>query len=811
LSRFVFTYVLGLALKMAFFNLVFLCACSSEGDTSFDTALVIIRGPDGETPKTYTVAITYPDDLTLRISCPGGQESTFAIECDDSGVLVSNSPDLFTATVKSRGLGFVTDSFDAATASSVDGRPLLEIDLLSLSQFIVNDDYVTGYEERAGLEQFVAMSELNNTEMGPTRALKFYIGDLLESPKVYFINTQKYALHYDFVHEVLDPDISHGGYDKTTYKGEDRTGIAGTVVIYETVRAKSEAIGLEAVAPIAVTFFPTDNLTPAQAAVAHRLIEERIGFASLSGGEDRVIYLPAGENQEEELAKEKPLLARLDVPWIHREELYGNETLQILNPGVAYGSLIYLTPEELEKTIVSYTDILVLSRLPNTLPVVGGTITEELQTPLSHVNLAARSRGTPNIALLAASDDERVAPFLGKLVRFQVLDGEFKIEETTIEEAQAFWESRTTSPVVPDMDVERDGLPGFEELGFADSISVGAKAANLAEVVRVLGDSAPKGFAVPFHYYDAFVQGELVSRTLCDDARVDCVDEGRNEEVCNTARSKCLMASDDGITLWQFVLRLLNDEDFLGDSTAREADLDGLRYQIRHIEIDPDFATKLDNRVTEVFGDARVRLRSSTNAEDLANFSGAGLYSSVSAYGHGTDLASGDIRKVWASVWNWRAFEERAFWNIDHLAVRMGVAVNQSFPDEAANGVLITRNIADPAVSGMYVNVQLGEVSVTNPEEGALPEIFSIIPAPTFDLQVARLRYSSLSPEEPILTEQEIVELYAAAYKLQVHFAPFYKQSPFFLALDLEFKFHGPLRDLFIKQARPYISAKETR
>ena len=87
-------------------------------------------------------------------------------------------------------------------------------------------------------------------------------------------------------------------------------------------------------------------------------------------------------------------------------------------------------------------------------------------------------------------------------------------------------------------------------------------------------------------------------------------------------------------------------------------------------------------------------------------------------------------------------------------------------------------------------------------------EIFSIIPAPNYLLQVARLRYSSLSPEESILTGQEIVDLYSAAYKLQLHFAPFYQQSPYSLALDLEFKFHGPNRDLYIKQARPYVQTE---
>jgi pyruvate, water dikinase len=196
-------------------------------------------------------------------------------------------------------------------------------------------------------------------------------------------------------------------------------------------------------------------------------------------------------------------------------------------------------------------------------------------------------------------------------------------------------------------------------------------------------------------------------------------------------------------------------------------------------------------------------LRSSTNAEDLPKFSGAGLYNSFSAYATGDKAAANIIRKTWASVWNWRAFEERAFWNVDHAAVRMGVLVHLASDDEQVNGVLITQNIADPAAPGMYVNAQKGEVSVTNPENGALPEIFSIIPGPS-GLQVARQRFSSLSPNAPLLSDAEIGDLYSTALQVQFHFAPLYDADPFTLPLDLEYKFKGSQRALQIKQVRPY-------
>jgi phosphoenolpyruvate synthase/pyruvate phosphate dikinase len=223
---------------------------------------------------------------------------------------------------------------------------------------------------------------------------------------------------------------------------------------------------------------------------------------------------------------------------------------------------------------------------------------------------------------------------------------------------------------------------------------------------------------------------------------------------------------------------------------------------IEHSALDPEFAALLDRRVAEVFGDAKVRLRSSTNCEDLPNFSGAGLYNSHSARVNGENSPSRVVLRVFASAWSFRGFEERSFWNIDHRAVRMGCAINEAFSDELANGVLITANIADPGVEGMYVNVQKGEDAVTNPTNGALPEIFSMIAAPG-GLQLARTRFSSLSPATPLLTQSEIETLYRAAAKTQAHFASLYALPPGRLILDIEFKL-TPERKIVFKQARPY-------
>jgi phosphoenolpyruvate synthase/pyruvate phosphate dikinase len=338
-----------------------------------------------------------------------------------------------------------------------------------------------------------------------------------------------------------------------------------------------------------------------------------------------------------------------------------------------------------------------------------------------------------------------------------------------------------------------------------DSVRVGAKAANLAEMSRIpalasRGQALEKGLGVPFHYYESYMAQSQSSLPLCEAAERACASSGRDLAACGRARGLC--APEGGTSAPEsfaaLVDRVLRDASFRQDTSLRDAFLAVLRSMIEQTPVDPAFGVLLDRRVAEVFGAAKVKLRSSTNAEDLPSFSGAGLYNSYGAHASGGDAASKVVTKVFASVWTFRAFEERSFWNIDHQAVRMGCAINQAFTDEIANGVLITENIADPSVYGMYANVQKGEVSVTNPTNGALPEIFSILPDALY--AVSRQRFSSLSPEVPLLSHAEVASLYEAGDLVRTHFSRLYGRS---VILEVEFKL-TPEHVIVFKQARPY-------
>ena len=201
-----------------------------------------------------------------------------------------------------------------------------------------------------------------------------------------------------------------------------------------------------------------------------------------------------------------------------------------------------------------------------------------------------------------------------------------------------------------------------------------------------------------------------------------------------------------------------------------------------------------------------LRYRSSTNNEDLPNFSGAGLYDSNTQKPDETedDGIDKSMKQVFASLWNFRAFVEREFYRIDHTQTAMGILVHPNYTDELVNGVAVSFDPLYGKAGHHYVNSQVGEDLVTNPEAYSLPEELLLNPDGSYVI----LHYSNLVEGVRLLMSgSQMRQLRRHLETIHDHFDGLYNIEPY--AIEIEFKITSA-NTLAIKQARPWVFGNDS-
>ncbi|MET0386322.1 MAG: lamin tail domain-containing protein [Polyangiales bacterium] len=599
---------------------------------------------------------------------------------------------------------------------------------------------------------------------------------------VHLLSNRSYPLHYEFVREQIfaepaldrcDPSqnaaFTAGWYafsDTEYFQVDGRRFLLGTLDTYTAsgMRAVDYAIG---------DVITGEQMRQAYFAVLPHMDAEDPSTWSVHPSE------PRQEQALESVAGQVPIVG-LNAPF--RGLRYQSLTL-----GVAYGRLEFLPASELEAAVLGPDRIVVTDAVPNDIPFVGGLITEVFQTPLAHVNVLSQNRGTPNMSLLDARHDPVLAPLLGQLVRFEVDHTGFHVQPASAEEARAFQAEHYAAPerVSPRLDVSVRGPVDLAGRGLSDLPSIGAKAAQLAELSKVVGSGACPGplalpatpFAIPLvHYVEHFAQsGALAQLTAAE-----------------------------------------QNAEFRADANARARVLADIQAKMLATPVDPALLTQVEALISERFGDVRLRFRSSSNTEDLPGFNGAGLYESWSgALGDPERPIERAIREVWASLWSLRAYDEREYGAIDQHGVAMGVLVHPAFLSERANVIAISRNVLDPTRSDVYyMSAQTGEAAVANPAPGVTTEEllhhWRMIPgAPEVEYQST----SSLTRGARVLSVSDVQRISCRVTAIHDHFRALIDPSgqDRWFAMDMEIKLVGDARDVIVKQARPYSFSQRDR
>ena len=460
--------------------------------------------------------------------------------------------------------------------------------------------------------------------------------------------------------------------------------------------------------------------------------------------------------------------SRLKVVFTH--DIRGQSAFLALNRGEGYGLLRSLEPDERPHS----RDVVIYETLPNEMPRVAGIITTVPQTPLSHVNLRALQDNIPNAFIADALDDDSVSALIDNYVHYSVTETGYAIRFATQGEVAAHYAaSRPVETQTPERDLSVTEITPLSQIGFDDWHSFGVKAANVA-VLGTLGFPAgtvPDGFAVPFYFYDEFMK----HNDLYDD-----------------------------------IEKMLADQDFQTDYDTMASELKKLRKKIKKAETPDWIETALTTMHATYPEGQSLRYRSSTNNEDLPGFNGAGLYDSKTQHPEETeeDGISKSLKQVYASLWNFRAFIERDFHRIDHQATAMGVLVHPNYSDELVNGVAVSFDPAYFEEGSYYVNSQVGEDLVTNPEANSVPEEVLLRPNSTYRVVNRVVRLSNQVPwGQLLMTEDQLSQLRRYLETIHERFTVLYgAEDAEQFAMEIEFKITSD-NLLAIKQARPWVFA----
>ncbi|HET9533264.1 MAG TPA: PEP/pyruvate-binding domain-containing protein [Blastocatellia bacterium] len=566
--------------------------------------------------------------------------------------------------------------------------------------------------------------------------------------RTYYVNSKLFRFHKDFVNATY-LSLERGSlFYENNYLRPDRRFLLGTIA-YQTALDR-----------FTFEFWEGDRITKEMLGEAYEALDQSF-FTKLA-------FKPNSLAQEEVAASLKEAGAAV----VTASELARDRQYEPLNPGSGIGQLRIIdrmTPD----TVIDRNQIVIFKHPPVQLTPLSGIITAEPASPLSHANMLAKSWGIPNAYIKGA--DLLFRHLEGKYVRFLAREDRYVIEPAAAREAlerQRQWIKRADT-LTPRADLDYAKISDLYEQRARDAHRFGAKSANLGEIIRARlpGLTVPRGFTVPFFYYRQFV-------------RINNLEER--------------------------IAAAVEEDRFVHDPRYRKERLSEVRRWIEQGRHDPAFARSVLGKARREYAGKGVFVRSSTNAEDLKEFSGAGLYTTVPNV-RGEREVMEAIKKVWASVWNFEAYEARESFGMSHFGVYPAVLIQEGVEADSA-GVAITTDPFDPENRGaVYINAKRG-LGIRVVEGRRVPEqvIYSprsdavrVLTRSDEDTMIAfdergGVREVPVEPQRAVLTDAMVKRLAAAALLIERIFGG---QDQ-----DIEWVFGGG--QLFIVQSRPYVRSQ---
>lgn len=574
--------------------------------------------------------------------------------------------------------------------------------------------------------------------------------------KIYFINSKRYRFHKDFL---LANYLIPRGVDlhKLLYIDENRRFIIGTIALQFLEAPKTQDAETKDLRKFTWELWEGDMATSEHIKLAHQIINQNFF---------QEVYFKPNSTRQEEISE------KFGIKRILQGEIIRNQEFMALNPGKTIGRVHVI--EKLDDTVeIGSNEIVILKELPLSLPPVRGIIVAKPSTPLSHVNILAKGWGIPNAYIKNA--DKLFAEYHSWWAEFEVTMEGYKLKRLVDYDPQERPEiPAEEAEQVPPVNLQVRKIAGLKQIRKKDSIAYGSKAANLGEMLfhQPTDFKIPDGFVIPFYWYDKFMK-------------------------------------DNGLD--SVVEELIDDYDFVHNPRIRRQKLAELREKIQKGKFDPKLQAEVIRRWRTQLRGLPVFVRSSSNTEDLPNFSGAGLYSTARNVRTAQRLIEG-IKYVWASLWNFEAYEARLRNYVSQTGVYMSALVQIGINMDKG-GVMITKDPFDDENKGaVFISVVCGHNSLIPdnkgiPEQILYSELSDSIVVKTLSQQENALTFSRKDDlvetrdrcariNGRILSDNEIRRLVKIAKKIEQIFGGEKAQ-------DIEW---GMMKGVvYIVQSRPYI------
>lgn len=626
--------------------------------------------------------------------------------------------------------------------------------------------------------------------------VKFII-DREDNNKIHFLNDRFYHLHAYYVadhivsekHEVFFKNIDK--FNEFNYHSPDRRFYLGTIG-----RIKKENRYIYLLETQEIDTMETE------------LIEDLFSIVKMNIDPNfELVFKPANHIQESSVES----ISVKSIPRILTSEIYATSNYISLNPGVSEGRIrCFYTEEEFSKAhrTIEWYDIVVMKRVPDDVPRVSGIINAQFTTPLSHTNVLASGWKIPNCIQKDIFEIITKNALDEKWVRFEVSSTSSNATLTPIEAPSELkkpnWALQKVTLEKPDVDDTK--ICSLDKLRMSDRYKYGTKAANIGEMKYILKNGSNR--LLGFYQVSRPPRENLLPHLanflkVKESADLQAV---LQKEACNFLTNSIKIPKGIAIPFSiqrQFLETSPQIQQGIGKlKMALELDaheIDSLCISLQQLilktRIPDSIRDEIDRIIIkELAGVSTFVVRSSSNAEDLENFSAAGIYESVNHIKSSEKIFEA-IKTVWASLVSARSVRLRQQSGISLDQSYMGVIIQEQV-NTGMGGVMVTTNPMDKAdFRNTYINVSLK--SVINIVQGAelpMQYLYNTVESGGYTLSLG-----SASDDLPKEKRDILQKMAFAGRLMQSHFSPDYTFSQ---PVDIEWLANE--QGLFFLQLRPY-------